>query len=188
MKRSSLTLEAVKNIKQVGSIFASSSFLAKKITKEIDFSKQIHVLELGAGTGAITKEILNRMSANSVLYSYENNENFIGSLKDLNDKRLIIKGECVSTLDSLEDNYFDIVISSLPLANLTNEFKNKIYKDIRSKLKESGTYLQYQYSLMDYKDIEKLFSNCKLDFCLFNLPPAFIYKVKMLNEPLTLQV
>lgn len=188
MKRSSLTLEAVKNIKQVGSIFASSSFLAKKITKEIDFNRQIHVLELGAGTGAITKEILSRMSANSVLYSYENNENFIGSLKDLNDKRLIIKGECVSTLDTLEDNYFDIVISSLPLANLTNEFKNKIYKDIRSKLKVSGTYLQYQYSLMDYKEIEKLFSNCKLDFCLFNLPPAFIYKVKMLNEPLALQV
>ncbi len=188
MKRSSLTLEAVKNIKQVGSIFASSSFLAKKIVKEIDFTKNIHVLELGAGTGVITKEILNRMSADSVLYSYENNENLIKTLEDIGDKRLIIKGECVSTLDTLEDNYFDIVISSLPLANLTNEFKNKIYKDIRSKLKESGTYLQYQYSLMDYKDIEKLFSNCKLDFCLFNLPPAFIYNVKMLNEQPALQV
>jgi phospholipid N-methyltransferase len=182
MKRSNLTMEAVKNMKQVGSIVSSSSFLTKKIIKGIDFNKNINVLELGAGTGVFTKEILNRMSGNSVLYSYENNATFIDSLKDINDERLVIKGECVSKLDRLQDSYFDVVISSLPLANLTKEFKKKIYTDIRSKLRKSGTFIQYQYSLSDYKHIEKLFRNCQVEFCLFNLPPAFIYKVKMLKE------
>jgi phospholipid N-methyltransferase len=182
MKRSNLTMEAVKNMKQVGSIVSSSSFLTKKIIKGIDFDKPVKVLELGAGTGVFTKEILNRMSGNSILYSYENNENFINSLKDINDDRLVIKGECVSTLDSLPDGYFDVVISSLPLSNLTHDFKKKIYTDVRSKLRRFGTFIQYQYSLSDYKYIEKLFSNCEVEFCLFNLPPAFIYKVKMLKD------
>lgn len=182
MKRSNLTMEAVKNMKQVGSIVPSSSFLIKKIIKGIDFNKNINVLELGAGTGVFTKEILNRMSDNSILYSYETNENFINSLKDINDERLIVKGECVSKLDRLQDGYFDVVISSLPLSNLTKEFKKKIYTDIRSKLRRTGTFIQYQYSLSDYKHIEKLFRNCEVEFCLFNLPPAFIYKVKMLKE------
>jgi phosphatidylethanolamine/phosphatidyl-N-methylethanolamine N-methyltransferase len=182
MKRSNLTMEAVKNMKQVGSIVPSSSFLTKKIIKGIDFNKNLNVLELGAGTGVFTKEILNRMSDDSILYSYENNENFINSLKDINDDRLIIKGECVSTLDSLQDGYFDVVISSLPLSNLTKEFKKKIYRDIRTKLRKSGMFIQYQYSLSDYKHIESLFRNCEVEFCLFNLPPAFIYKVKMLKE------
>ena len=182
MKRSNLTMEAFKNMKQVGGIVSSSSFLTKQIIKGIDFNKNIKVLELGAGTGVFTKEILNRMSENSVLYSYENNENLIKLLKDINDQRLVIKGECVSKLDQLEDSYFDVVISSLPLSNLTKEFKKKIYTDIRSKLRRTGTFIQYQYSLSDYKHIEKLFRNCEVEFCLFNLPPAFIYKVKMLKE------
>jgi phosphatidylethanolamine/phosphatidyl-N-methylethanolamine N-methyltransferase len=69
MKRSNLTMEAVKNMKQVGSIVPSSSFLTKKIIKGIDFNKNLNVLELGAGTGVFTKEILNRMSDGSLLYS-----------------------------------------------------------------------------------------------------------------------
>jgi phospholipid N-methyltransferase len=179
MKRPSLTVEAFKNIKQVGSIVSSSRFLAKKIIKGVDFSKNIRILELGAGTGVITREILRRMSEGSVLYSYENNQNFINSLQQICDERLIVKGECVSSLGALEDDYFDLVVSSLPLANLTNEFKSQVFREIQAKLKISGTYIQYQYSLLDYKSIEKLFNNCKVKFCLLNLPPAFIYNVSM---------
>src|ERR1043165_6617471 len=127
MKKSNLTLEAVRNMKQVGSIVSSSIFLTKQIIKGIDFKKNIKILELGAGDGVFTKEILNRMSEDSVLYSYENNENLVNLLKDINDDRLVIKGECVSELDKLEDSFFDVVISSLPLSNLTKEFKKKIY-------------------------------------------------------------
>jgi phospholipid N-methyltransferase len=182
MKKSNITLEAVKNMKQVGSIVSSSIFLTKKITKGIDFSRKINVLELGAGTGAITRGLLNEMSHNSVLYSYENNANLVHTLRGINDKRLIIKSECVSKLNNLPDGFFDVVVSSLPLSNLSDDFKSNVYRDIRSKLTKSGTYIQYQYSLSDYKNIERLFKNCKVDFCLLNLPPAFIYKVEMTNE------
>jgi phospholipid N-methyltransferase len=172
-------IAAVKSFKNVGSMVPSSSFLVKKIIKDIDFDHEIAILELGAGTGVITREVLSRMSDNSVLYSYENNSTFIDSLKNIHDDRLIIKAENVSNLNLLKDDYFDVVISSLPLANMAKGFKNKIYKDIKAKLKDTGVYLQYQYLLFDYNRIGKSFGNCKLEFCLLNMPPAFIYRTKM---------
>lgn len=176
-----LTIAAIKNLKQVGSIVPSSSFLVKKIIKDIDFDKRLNILELGAGNGVITKEILGRMSPDSMLYSYENNATLIDMLEHIHDERLIVKGESVANLKMLDDDYFDVVVSSLPLANLDNEFKNAIYTDIKSKIKDSGIFIQYQYLLLDYKKIEKSFSNCRLDFCLLNFPPAFIYKIDMLK-------
>lgn len=175
----SLTIAAIKNIKQVGSIVPSSQFLVRQIIKRIDFSKRTNILELGAGNGVITKEILSHMSDNSILYSYENNPRLITLLEEIDDARLIVKGESVSNLIRLQNNYFDVVISSLPLANLKNEFKNNIYKDVISKLKKPGTFIQYQYLLSDYKKIERYFHNCHLSFCLFNIPPAFIYKIEV---------
>lgn len=179
MNNLNLTLAAMKNIKQVGSIVPSSHFLVRKMMKRIDFNRDINILELGAGDGVITKGLLDRMSDKSVLYSYENNEKLINLLEDIQDTRLVVKGESVSNLDALPDDYFDVVISSLPLANLDNIFKYSIYKDIRAKLKENGAFIQYQYLLFDYKKIERFFHNCHLGFCLLNIPPAFIYNVEM---------
>jgi phospholipid N-methyltransferase len=177
MKRPNLTFEAVKNLKQVGSLVPSSRMLAKRIFKGIDFNRKIHILELGAGNGVITRKLLKHMSEDSTLHTFENHRKFIQSLEYIDDKRLLIKGECVSGLNKLQDNYFEVVISSLPLANMDDDFKTKIFSLIQSKMTTTGIFVQYQYSLLDYRKIEKHFRNCKLDFCLLNFPPAFIYKV-----------
>jgi phospholipid N-methyltransferase len=174
---SRLTVAGIKNLKQTGSIIPSSAFLVKKMIRNIDFNRKINILELGAGTGVITREVLNRMSDHSVLYSYENNVTLINTLESINDSRLIIKAENVSGLHTLQNDYFDVVISSLPLANMAKGFKCKIYRDIKAKLKESGVYIQYQYLFWDYKMIRRSFSKCKLEFCLMNFPPAFVYKM-----------
>ncbi|MGH7238683.1 MAG: class I SAM-dependent methyltransferase, partial [Candidatus Saccharimonadales bacterium] len=124
---SGLTIAAIKNIRQTGSIVPSSAFLVKKMIRNIDFNRKMNILELGAGTGVITREVLNRMSDHSVLYSYENNVTLINTLESINDSRLILKAENVSGLHMLQNNYFDVVISSLPLANMAKGFKHKIY-------------------------------------------------------------
>ena len=177
MKRSSLTLEAVKNLKQVGSLVPSSRMLTKRIFRGIDFNRKINILELGAGNGVITKKLLQHMSEDSSLHTFENHRKFIQSLRNIADNRLIVKGECVSGLTDFPDNHFEVVISSLPLANMESAFKKKIFSLIERKMTSCGLFVQYQYSLLDYKKIERHFKNCKLDFCLLNFPPAFIYRV-----------
>jgi len=170
-------------MKQIGSITSSSGFLARKMTKRIDFSRKLNILELGAGNGAITKEILNRISKESELHSYEICESFVDDLKKIRDSRLSVYSENVSELSKLNNNTYDVVISSLPLAIFDKVFKNQIFKNVQDKLKPNGLFVQYQYSLMDYRGIEKSFNKkCKLDFCLFNVPPAFVYNVQMVDQ------
>lgn len=182
MKRTGHTIEAIKNFRQIGGVVASSRILCRKLMNGIDFNKDLNILELGAGNGNITNEILKRMSPGSTLHSYEIHPPFAKALQKIKDNRLVIKDECVSNIVNYEQESFDIVISSLPLAILSKKFKSRIYDDIKSRLKSPGMFIQYQYSLFDYKDLEKNFRQCKIEFCLFNIPPAFIYKIKYENE------
>lgn len=178
-KKLNHTTVAVKNMKQVGSIAASSRFLTKRILRDIDFSKDLKVMELGAGNGVFTKGLLSQLTPSSKLYSFEINEHFLDDLNAIGDNRLSVHNTCASKLESFEELDFDVVVSSLPLALFKKPFKDDIFSGIKSKLKVNGMYLQYQYSLLDYRMIEKNFNNCKVGFCLLNVPPAFVYKAKL---------
>lgn len=178
------TREAIKNFRQIGGFSASSRFLCRKMLSGIDFSKDLTILELGAGNGIITHEILKQMSRDSEIHIYENHPSFVEVLQNINDSRLTIKDDCVSGISSCDPSTFDVVISSLPMAIFTKHFKHDIYNNIKNSLKSPGTFIQYQYSLLEYKELEKNFPNCKIEFCLFNFPPAFIYKMQYEDDAL----
>lgn len=44
----------------VGAIFPSSKYLAAKMVKDIDFSTSSYIVELGAGTGVFTDQLLEK--------------------------------------------------------------------------------------------------------------------------------
>ena len=54
--------EFIKKPSEVGSITPSSKFLTKELTKQINYTKARHIVEFGAGTGCVTKEILKRLN------------------------------------------------------------------------------------------------------------------------------
>lgn len=170
------TISAFKNLKQTGSIFRSSKFLAEKLTQNLAPTKDIVILELGAGDGIITKQILARTGPNSKLHSYEINETFLPKLNAINDERLTVLNTCVSKITSdFKENEVDIIISSLPLTNIEYNFKEQLLKDIRHVLKPEGHFIQYQYSKNDKNLLKHYFADFTTNFCLLNLPPAFIY-------------
>lgn len=170
------TLNAIKNLKQTGSLFSSSSTLANKIVETLSPNENLNIIELGAGNGIITKHILKKVNQNSLLHTFEINENFIDNLNKINDDRLKIYNACVSNLvEYFPEKEIDFVISSLPLANIDEDFKIQLMKDIKHILKPKGHFIQYQYSKKDLKLIKNNFSNTQTHLCIKNLPPAFIY-------------
>ena len=176
----SFTVNAINNLKQTGSLFRSSKFLAKKLTQSLNQNKELVVVELGAGDGSITKYILDKMNPESHLYSYEINEVFANKLRGaIQDERFTVLNNCVSHLTTdFKDKKIDYVISSLPLANISQEIKNKLLVDVKSILKPQGEFIQYQYSINDQKLLKNSFATLSTDFCLLNMPPAFIYTCK----------
>jgi phospholipid N-methyltransferase len=173
------TFEGLKNLKQTGSLFRSSKGLANELTRTVDDSEDLVIVELGAGDGIITKRILGKISPSSELHAFEINESFKKHLNKIEDDRLKTHFSCVSELIfKFKMNQVDCVISCLPLANLDQPFKEQLISDIKHILKPGGDLIQYQYSINDMRFFKHNFSNMQTSFFARNIPPAFIYSCK----------
>lgn len=167
----------------MGAIAPSSRLLAKKLMKSIDFSKARTLVELGAGTGTITRELLRNMDADATLIIFETNEEFCDRLRArIQDPRLVIVHDSAEHIkERLNEQGFnsaDVVLSSLPFTIIPREVKDRIMEGSIELLGEKGIYFQFQYSLQSYRYFKRLFGKVKLDFMAYNLPPAFIYTCK----------
>lgn len=175
--------EAVKNIKTLGTVTPSSRFLSKRMLREIKFSNADVIVELGPGSGAITKYILENLSPNSILICFEINDNFYQQLQELQHPQLIIlkasAEKIVDELKKLQIDRVDYIISSLPLAIIPDKISNEILIKSFEVLSENGSFIQYQYSLSYFKKLKNVFKeSISLEFEPLNIPPAFIYRCK----------
>ena len=178
--------ESVKNYKTSGTIAPSSRFLAKKMLKEIDFSKAEVIVELGPGNGAITERILNKLQLGTILICFEINEAFYNELLKINHPQLIVlKVSAENILEELNKlGYQNVshIISSLPLTIIPNDICSKILKESYKSLSLKGTFIQYQYSLTYYKKLKTVFKEkISLGFEPLNIPPAFVYRCEKLH-------
>ncbi|MSU45474.1 MAG: hypothetical protein EXS47_02500 [Candidatus Zambryskibacteria bacterium] len=176
MKKVSFFEEFIKNWREVGSITPSSKFLVKKMLETVDFENAKIIVELGAGSGIMTRELLKRMNKEAKLIVFETNKDFYKDLKKVNDKRMVVYNQSALNLEK----YFNIetvdyIISGVPLSNLPPLDKKNLlllsYKSLRSK----GRYVQFQYSLDSKKDYKNAFDKVEIDFTPLNIPPAFVF-------------
>ena len=174
-------MQALLNFKQTGALCASSKYLAKRMISSLFLVKKTkRIVELGPGNGHITKKILNSIGCNCELMVFELNSTFCNELRKINDDRLIIINDCATNILKYTDfGSVDFVISSLPLAQIDNETKSVLLKEINKVLLNNGEFIQYQYSLLDYSFLKNNFSTIKIGFTFFNFPPAFIYNCKL---------
>lgn len=182
MGRSGFLSQFFKKENNVGAIAPSSRLLAKKLMKSIDFENDRTFVELGAGTGIITREILKNMHEDAILYVFETNESFCRRLERIDDPRLVIlQGSAEHIKERLKEERIesvDVVLSSIPFTIIPKEVKDRIMQGAIELLGEAGTFFQFQYSLQSYRYFKRLFGEVKLDFMAYNLPPAFIYTCK----------
>ncbi len=72
--------EALRSLPVTASLFPSSRFLASALLRGIDFGAATVIVELGVGTGAITREILRRLRPNAVLVGVDLNPAFVSHM------------------------------------------------------------------------------------------------------------
>lgn len=174
------SLNLIKSFKTSGTITPSSRVLIKALLAPIDFETARCIIELGPGTGCVTRSILERMHPDCTLICFEVNSDFIDQLEALQDSRLRVVNACASSIRAVLDGYkveeVDHIVSSLPLALIDDEVVKNILESVSSNLREGGRFLQYQYSLSNYAELKPIFKNVKLDFTFRNMPPAFVYE------------
>lgn len=172
--------EMFKKNSNVGSITPSSPFLAKKMLNHIDFSKDCVIVEYGPGTGVFTKKIIEKMTPNSRLYSFELNTEFIQILENqfTDDRVRLICDSAAKVKEYLAQDgieHVDYVVSSLPLSLIPDEIRNDIVFQSYDVLKHGGKMTQFQYSQQCKSIFKKHFKKLDTTFTFLNVPPAFVY-------------
>ena len=176
-----------RNIKEDGLIVSSSGFLVNSMLESVDFSQPLRILEIGSGKGAFTREIVARMSAESVLDVCEIKTEYnpwIEALIRANpDRQITLHNQCITEFFEGRQQY-DVIVSSLPLRNFERmndqgDFLRRVIQAFSDGLAEQGTYLQYQYFRSNKSDIERIFGKAMDDisFVPLNILPAFVYRM-----------
>lgn len=177
--------EFIKHAHAVGSVTPSSRFLTRAMLNEIAWGNAHHVVELGAGTGVMTHEILRRLPRGAQLSVYENNAAFIETLKKIEDPRLHLAQHSAWDL-ALQHapQSIDVVISGLPLSNFSHQETQQLMRAIATVLTPRGVFVQFQYLPLRYVDVRAFFPDTHMRFEWRNVPPACIYVAR--NSVLTL--
>jgi len=106
--------------KAVGSLVPTSSVTARRMASVVDPSSPLPVLEVGPGTGVITRAILDRGIRPDRLVAVEYSADFARHLRRAFPGVTVIEGDAFDlgrTLGVLAGQRFDCVVSGVPLLN-----------------------------------------------------------------------
>lgn len=164
--------------KQVGAILPTSNTTARIMASVIDPGSNLPVLELGPGTGAITKAILNRVAPEQ-LYSVEYSTAFYQHLKEAFPRVNLFNGDAYDLDEVLGDSkpeQFDCVISAIPLLNFPMHQRVALIEDLLSRIPKGRPVVQISYGPVSPVAAKPESYHIKrLDFVVRNIPPAQLW-------------
>lgn len=165
--------------KTVGTPFATSLYTGRAMAGVIDPASGMPVLEIGPGTGTITKEILARGIAPENLYAVEYSEDFAAGLRAAFPGVKIIQGD-VFALDQLpglpRGLVFDCVISAIPLLNFPLAKRVAYIEDMLNRIPHGRPVIQVTYSpVSPVPPRSGSFAVERADFIFRNVPPAHLW-------------
>ncbi len=165
--------------KSVGSITPTSSFAARRMASVINADSGLPVLELGPGTGVITKAILARGVKPQDLYSIEYSPDFVTHLRQLFPEVNVIQGDAFNLDKTLGDKAgmtFDSIVSGVPLLNFPIEQRIHYVEDLLNRIPPGRPIMQLTYG--PFSPVPPGRGNYKVehfDFVLRNIPPTQLW-------------
>jgi phosphatidylethanolamine/phosphatidyl-N-methylethanolamine N-methyltransferase len=199
--------ELRRNFRHTGSVLPSGRWLSAALARYV---RSIHgakrVLEVGPGTGVVTRAIIKRMSRGDQLDLVEVNERFVEILKGrlAGDRQFRRPGVNVrvfhARVEELTSNEpYDLIVSGLPLNNFDVETIETIFKAFRRLSKPGGIVSFFEYAGVRparalvgrgkertrFRDIHRLLRNklrrheIRREWIWPNVPPAWVHHLRL---------
>lgn len=144
--------EVINRPRQIGAIVPSSNKLATAMARWLPADRNAFVLELGPGTGAVTKALLKRGLPEDRLVAIEKSPKLADHLRQQFPRAHVITGDALD-LDELLARHVgraarvSMVVSSLPLLMFDPESAQQLARKIGDVLRPNGKLVQYSYHL-----------------------------------------
>jgi len=167
------------NMKAVGSIVPTSGITARRMASVVNPHSGLPVLELGPGTGVITKAILQKGVQPENLVSVEFSTDFYQHLVKTYPGVEFINGDAFDldkTLGLRRDQKFDSVVSAVPLLNFPMHMRVSLIDDLLSRIPVGRPVIQISYGpLSPVVAMPDRYQISHYDFVVRNIPPAQLW-------------
>ncbi|PCJ62038.1 MAG: SAM-dependent methyltransferase [Planctomycetota bacterium] len=183
-----LIKEFIKHPSKTGSISPSSSFLSLKMLEPYTANENRgFIVELGPGTGAITKYILEEINDIKDFLTIEINTNMVKHLIKKYPELDIAPISAEYLHEYLTEKKLpkpSHIISGLPWAVFKDELQDKILESVSTSLEENGCFTTFAYlhalklkSAIKFREkLNKTFSKVETTSPIWrNIPPAIVY-------------
>lgn len=173
----SFVLRFLAHPKRIGAVLPSSPRLAAAIAAAADLSGD--VLELGPGTGAVTRALLAAGLPPYRLTAIEYDEAFAQALRTRYPGIAVLQGDAFAFRASVGPMRFSSVVSGLPLLNYPREKSRALIAEALAAT--AGPFVQFSYGLAapvpppDGATVTKVGRVCT------NLPPAAVWVYRRAN-------
>lgn len=195
MSLTTFAMEALADFRTVGAIAPSSRYLTQAMLDPVALTKARTVVEVGAGTGVMTRALLKVIPRDATLLAFEINSKFSNYLQsNVTDPRLEV---IHASAEDLEQELFrrghervDAVVSSLALAFMFQRQRHSFLSSLGNHLGESGVFTQFHYlhglqfnngQLRRFPLVQLLnryFGRVERRIIWRNLPPAFVFECR----------
>lgn len=173
-------LRALKNPRQLGAVAPSSRHLGALLARHTIIDDVSPIIELGGGTGALTRVLINTGLDPRRLYVIELDPALAAYLKSALPQVNVIHGNAAELDQILPHEVIGKVqriVSGLPMINMPEIIRRKILESCFNVMAPEGAYLQYTYSPRSSIDAKAYHLKKKRLGTIFrNLPPATVWQ------------
>ncbi|HMA99498.1 MAG TPA: rRNA adenine N-6-methyltransferase family protein [Spirochaetota bacterium] len=177
----------IKSPREIGALTRSSKGLAELITNKAELEKAAAVVELGPGTGVVTRCIKEKLPDTCTFFALETNTSFVTVLKDKLPELTVYNDSAANLtkyLDKVKLKNCDRIISGLPWAAFNEDLQRQVLDAVSSCLGKGGYFLTYVYLQARYlpagvrfrRLLQEYFADIqKTKVIWLNIMPAFVY-------------
>lgn len=163
----------------IAALAPSSRWLAQALVQGIDFARARCVVELGAGTGPITRELLQAAAGRCRVIIVERDAEFCERLRQRFPGAEIVQADAGHLECYLEENRIgtvDHIISGLPLPSFPPAQREHLLAAVGRRLAPGGTFRQLTHMpWVYYRLYSQYFTDVSFRLILRNLPPGGVY-------------
>jgi phospholipid N-methyltransferase len=169
------------NPRQVGAILPTSRLAVRDMLDMADVSGASLVVELGAGTGSQTAEVLARMGPDARLVALEIDPRLAKLLEErFDDPRLqVVRGSAEHLREHLGEEQADVLVCALPFTSLEPGLRRRILDALPTALGPGGVALVIQYSPLIQSELRRLFPSVRRRISPVNVPPAWLFACRL---------
>jgi len=163
--------------RRVGAVLPTSRRTVRATLDMAPVAEARFVVELGAGTGPYTREILPRLGPQGRLFSFEIDPALAAALaQNLSDPRLTVVADSAANLEAhLDGQRPEVIVSALPFMSLPSTLREEILAVARRVLADDGVMLVLQYSPFMQRNLERTFGSVERCLSPRNVPPAVLF-------------